>query len=633
MRQGLPVLLLALSPCFVSATTFALETTSSANIQQASDALELKQAEMDASAEQIAKQKSLIQTAQTKQSSLEKLSVVLDNKLKQSKSALDKDYARIADEPEFDIKPSQKMYQNSWAEVKKNQKERLESQQKIQELYADLSLFEADQKRLAVELNQLSEQKIRARIEKLRTELSQEKQLTVSFTNVCKNDMTIAQCADRTQDLALQKAVTQYQDNLIANVSEQNLVKQNIESASLNIHVINKKASKSSFVEGNRYQAILDVTMQARPATNTPCKLLDVASAYCFDAGQQQMSQQEEIQWVTVTVRSNQYEDKVTIDGVSYGSTPLDLMLPVGSHQVTIEKQGYRPFKRELNIREDHTLRANLQQERNIAHSGQKFADKLNNQSQAPEMTVIAPGQYQINQNSSITNGIIESSQETTKIRQVTIKKAFAMSVTPITVSQFKAFIDATHYKTDAELKKICIAIEESQVTPITNGYWRNPGFKQEVNSPVVCVSMTDAIAYTNWLSKQTGHTYRLPSEAEWQIAAQAGNKNAYWWGNTFGSGKANTGWSGTQWSNTSTSPVKSFAPNRFGLYDVVGNVWEWTKQPQGSQSNQEINANQAIAKGGAWSFSPNQATAQSRLYLTPNTSANYLGFRILRQL
>jgi formylglycine-generating enzyme required for sulfatase activity len=221
-------------------------------------------------------------------------------------------------------------------------------------------------------------------------------------------------------------------------------------------------------------------------------------------------------------------------------------------------------------------------------------------------MIVVGSGEYLVGENSA---------------KQVNISAAYALSATPITVSQYEAFINSTGYQTDAELKKICTTVENSQIIPITDSYWRNPGFKQSSDSPVVCVSQKDAQAYTQWLTKQTGFNYRLPTEIEWEVAALAGAQSAYWWGDSFGSGQANTGWGGTKWSNTSTSPVKTFAPNSFGFFDTVGNVWEWT------------NDSRYISKGGAWSFSPNQATAHSQLYLSPNTSSNYVGFRILRKL
>ncbi|MDB1125659.1 SUMF1/EgtB/PvdO family nonheme iron enzyme [Vibrio algarum] len=607
MRQALPALLLALSPCFIPFTVLATDAIPTVTVQQADETLQSKKTEMDASAKQVAKQKTAIKLAQDKQSQLEKQSIQLDNKLKQTKKALDRDYGRITNEPDFDLRPSQGAYQSAWADVKANQKARLESEQELQELYADLSLFEVDQKRLNADLDRLSELKVRARVERLRSELNQQDELKVSFTNVCQDDMTIAQCADQTKNLALQKAVSRFQSQLIANTSEHKTIKQHLENVSLNIHVVGQKVSKDGFSDETRYQTILDVTMESRPAKNTPCKLLDVESSYCFDESEVQTNGQiKEVQWVTLTIRSNQYQDKVAIDGVRYGSTPLDIMLPVGSHMVTIEKEGYRSFHQELSITGDHTLRAVLREKENVPHSGRKFADALKNRSKAPEMVVIGSGQYLVGENSA---------------KQVTVDKAYAMSATPITVAEFETFINDTNYQTDAELKKICTTVEESQIVPITDSYWRNPGIKQGANSPVVCISQTDAIAYTKWLSTQTGFKYRLPSETEWEVAAQAGSQSAYWWGDSFGAGQANTGWGGTKWSNISTSPVKTFAPNGFGLYDVVGNVWEWTNDSKG------------VTKGGSWSFSPNQATGYSQLFIAPNTAANYVGFRILRQL
>ncbi|WED23550.1 SUMF1/EgtB/PvdO family nonheme iron enzyme [Vibrio sp. JC009] len=605
MRHGLPGLLLALSPCLISQAALANEPATVLGIQ---DALFSKQTEMDASSKQVADKKAEVRQAQDEQALLEKQSTHLDKKLKEAKVALDRDYARLNDEPQFDLRPSQGAYQDAWASVKQNQKTRLEKEQAIQELYAELSLLEAQQKKLKSDVEALEQQKVRARVERLRAELQPQKQISVSFTNVCDQNMTLSDCAEQTKTLGLQKAVNQFQGQLISETTEDKLVKQHLSSTSLNIHVVGHNVTKSGFYDGIRYRTIMDVSMEARPSKNTPCKLLNVDSKYCFDKGDEptESLQQKEVQWVTLTIRSNQYQDKVTIDDVTYGSTPVDIMLPVGTHMVSIEKEGYRSFHQELKITTDHNLRAVLREEENLPHSGRVFADALTNKGKAPEMVVIGSGQYLIGENSST---------------QVTIKKAFALSSTPVTVRQFETFVNATNYQTDAELKKICTTVDNSQIIPVTDSYWRNPGFKQTPNSPAVCISQTDAKAYVKWLSRQTGYKYRLPTEAEWEVAARAGTKTAYWWGNSFGTGQANTGWGGTKWSNVSTSPVKTFAPNSFGLFDVVGNVWEWTSDARG------------ITKGGAWSFSPNQATAFSRLFLSPNTSSNYVGFRILREL
>ena len=95
-------------------------------------------------------------------------------------------------------------------------------------------------------------------------------------------------------------------------------------------------------------------------------------------------------------------------------------------------------------------------------------------------------------------------------------------------------------------------------------------------NRPVIKVSWDDAQLYVKWLSEQTGHAYRLPTEAEWEYAARAGTTTAYSWGNEVGRNFANCGACGSQWDNDRTAPVGSFVPNAFGLHDMHGNVWEW---------------------------------------------------------
>ena len=125
---------------------------------------------------------------------------------------------------------------------------------------------------------------------------------------------------------------------------------------------------------------------------------------------------------------------------------------------------------------------------------------------------------------------------------------------------------------------------------------WDNTGFEQLENSPVGCISYFDAVAYTNWLSAETGHIYRLPSEAEWEYAARAGSTTSYFWGSDEAEAcaYANVRSAGAQAISkrqaqsdiddgfpcddqaTDSATAGDYKPNDFGLYDMQGNVWEW---------------------------------------------------------
>ncbi|MGK0516065.1 MAG: sulfatase activating formylglycine-generating enzyme, partial [Gammaproteobacteria bacterium] len=117
---------------------------------------------------------------------------------------------------------------------------------------------------------------------------------------------------------------------------------------------------------------------------------------------------------------------------------------------------------------------------------------------------------------------------------------------------------------------------------------------------------------------------FRLPNEVEWEYAARAGTETEYPWGNEIGKNLANCGWCGSEWSNRRASPVGSFSPNAFGLYDTVGNVWEWTDKESGESD--------VAVRGGAWNFAPSLARASTRLILAPDFRSNYIGFRLVRE-
>ncbi|MEZ9661826.1 MULTISPECIES: SUMF1/EgtB/PvdO family nonheme iron enzyme [unclassified Vibrio] len=609
MRQGLPTLLFALAPCLMTPAVFAEATPPAiaSSVTDIESSLFEKHADLTAVEKKLADKQNEVDNQAQQTARLAELSAQAEQTLAKAKASLEQDYTRMIDDPDFDISLAQKRFQDAWKTVKEGKLAISDSEQKQQGLMMELEAIQAEKAAAEASIASLNQDKLRARAERLRYEITQTEEQTVSFTNRCSSDMTLAQCSDQTVTLALQKAVKQFQHSLIDNATESKTVKEHLASASLNIHVLQHKVKSSGFSEDNRYRAVIAANLETRPDKNTPCRLLGIQSSNCFTQSEQQANdQQKEVAWVNLVVRSNQYNDNVSINGVNYGSTPVEVMLPTGQHMVTIEKEGYLSFHQELKIARDHNLRAVLQAKQNSLNVGTKFADPMGNDIQSPEMIVVGSGRYLLGENNA---------------QQVTIKQPFALAATPTRVQDFKAFVKNTGYQTDAELMNTCDTFVNAEITTVSDKDWQNPGFKQANNSPVVCVSQNDAKAYTRWLSKNTGFTYRLPTPQEWEAAARAGQDTNFWWGNEFRSGKANTGWAGTPWSNVSTSPVKSFQPTPTGFYDMVGNVWEWTTVQKG------------LAKGGAWSFSPEEAKVFNELYVPPSTAANYLGFRVVREL
>ena len=144
-------------------------------------------------------------------------------------------------------------------------------------------------------------------------------------------------------------------------------------------------------------------------------------------------------------------------------------------------------------------------------------------------------------------------------------------------------------------------------------------------NRPVINVSWEDAYDYAQWLAKLTNKPYRLPTEAEWEYAARGGTQTAYWWGDEFEEGRINCAS-----IHGKTTPVDTFKPNPFGLYDMLGNVREWTgslyrKDYGGSEqkcSEQESSGDRVI-RGGSWSNFPGLARSATRI------RGNFIGFRL----
>ena len=224
-------------------------------------------------------------------------------------------------------------------------------------------------------------------------------------------------------------------------------------------------------------------------------------------------------------------------------------------------------------------------------------------------------------------------------LHEVEIKNGFWMGQYEVTFEQYDAFTKATHRAKASDL----------------NNWGRD-------DHPVIYVKWFYAYEFAEWLSKETGHKYRLPTEAEWEYAARAGTTTAFSFGDHVGgmdnhsffkrlmdAGTANAdaqralmdqyAWYGHN-AEQQTHPVGKKKPNPWGLYDMHGNVWEWTcsvysESYDGSEQQcidkPKSNLRRSV-RGGAWSFYAKGMRSADRRFFDPVYRLPYIGFRVVRE-
>ncbi len=253
------------------------------------------------------------------------------------------------------------------------------------------------------------------------------------------------------------------------------------------------------------------------------------------------------------------------------------------------------------------------------------FRDQLASGGQGPEMVRIPAGTFTMGSPPTEAGRLRDEAPH-----QVRIGKAFVIGRYEVTFEEYDRF-----------------AATAGRSPPPDQGWGRG-------RRPVILVSWQDALDYTDWLSSQTGQRYRLPTEAEWEYAARAGTSTARYWGNNPDQGcdYANaadlkgqalfTGWTAMQCQDgyIYTAPVGTYQPNAFGLYDMLGNVLEWTcsAYDEAYQGGEQTCVGSAVtvpvvARGGSWSDEPDGVRAADRYKLDPQSQEYYLGFRVARDL
>lgn len=226
----------------------------------------------------------------------------------------------------------------------------------------------------------------------------------------------------------------------------------------------------------------------------------------------------------------------------------------------------------------------------------------------------------------------------------------FEIDATEITNAQFRAFIEATGYKTDAERPQPGFDVAGGAVFTlpgpsnpswwkfVAGANWRHPegpdsSIEGRNNDPVVQVTLADARAYAAWAGR------RLPREAEWEYAARAGSETTYVWGaekTPDGREMANY-WQGAfpvqnslKDGHALRAPVGCYDANGFGLYDMIGNVWEWTETRSGGPDSEPVH----VIKGGSFLCAENYCRryrASARQFHESGFSTNHIGFRTVK--
>ena len=287
----------------------------------------------------------------------------------------------------------------------------------------------------------------------------------------------------------------------------------------------------------------------------------------------------------------------------------------------------------------------------------QVFTDATREGGRGPQMIVVPHGAFRMGAGDD-EPGASDSERPAHYVR---FERGFAMSITEVTVDEFRQFVTSAQARPRATRRGHSLVYDERSGNFVRhNGVdWQSDynGARAAPNMPVMHVSVRDAEAYARWLSDQTGRHYRLPTEAEFEYALRAGLQGRYPWGNAGtppeGSGNFTGGNdvspSGRHWSNAfvgfgdgfwGPAPVASFRANAWGLHDMAGNLSEWVadcwhasyrRAPADGAAWFNPGCRQRLVRGGSWANSPQQTRAAWRLSQDSDTTSARIGFRLVR--
>lgn len=287
----------------------------------------------------------------------------------------------------------------------------------------------------------------------------------------------------------------------------------------------------------------------------------------------------------------------------------------------------------------------------------QVFSDALRDGGRGPQMIVVPHGGFQMGAGED-ERGASDAEKPSHYVR---FERGFALSITEVTVADFRRYVQASNARPRATRRGHSIVYDERSGNFVRHSGvdWQSGynGAAAVANAPVMHVSVRDAENYASWLSEQTGRSYRLPSEAEFEYVLRAGSSGRYPWGDA-GTPPPNAGNftgaedvspSGRRWYNAfvgygdgwwGPAPVGSFEANAWGVHDVAGNLSEWVadcwhasyrRAPADGAAWFNPGCRQRVIRGGNWANAPEQTRAAWRQSQDSDTTSARIGFRLVR--
>lgn len=240
--------------------------------------------------------------------------------------------------------------------------------------------------------------------------------------------------------------------------------------------------------------------------------------------------------------------------------------------------------------------------------------------------------------------GSVDAHEDERPVHRVFVSE-FLIGRAPVTNDDYACFVRATGHRAPAvrELPLVASGGRDALFRDVAAPYVWDGGSSPSGRDrhPVVLVTYDDALAYCAWLSTSLGQVVRLPTEAEWEKAARAGSHGLrYPWGNEIDSSRCNYLTDATKKHHRGTEPVGTYPPNGYGLYDIVGNVWEWVADWYSPSAYQHQDArdpagppggSMRLVRGGSWVNSDvEMLRCAYRHRVPPDTYAYSIGFRIV---